>query len=159
MPQTVYIETSVPSAYVTRRRDARSLYQRQESHLWWTEQRPKYASFISQEVLGELGAGVFPGQVDALRLLQGIPMVEINEEVLAIAEVYVHQKLSPAPAGRGDSLHLALASYHEIDFLLTWNIRHLANPNKAQHLVAVNRRLALMTPTILTPDMLWVEEP
>ena len=64
----------------------------------------------------------------------------------------------PGPVGRGDSIHVALASYHEVDFLLTWNIRHLANPNKQEHLVTVNRRLALLTPTIVTPEMLWLEE-
>jgi hypothetical protein len=47
---------------------------------------------------------------------------------------------------------------HEFDFLLTWNIRHLANPNKLAHLTVVNRRLGLLTPQVVTPEMLWLEE-
>jgi hypothetical protein len=58
---------------------------------------------------------------------------------------------------RGDALHLAVASVHEFDFLLTWNIRHLANPNKVNHLAAINRRLGLLNPVIVTPEMLWLE--
>lgn len=57
----------------------------------------------------------------------------------------------------GDSFHLAFASVHEVDHLLTWNCQHLANPFKVAHITAINRRLGLLTPTILTPQML-VEE-
>jgi hypothetical protein len=57
----------------------------------------------------------------------------------------------------GDALHLAVACVHEVDFLLTWNIRHLANPNKLDHLTVINRRLGLLTPQIVTPEMLWLE--
>jgi hypothetical protein len=53
---------------------------------------------------------------------------------------------------------MEVAAYHETDYLLTWNVRHLANLDKLEHLVAINRRLALMTPRIVTPEMLWAEE-
>ncbi len=158
MKKTVYIETTVPSAYATKRTDPHALARRHDTREWWRTQRPDYECFISQEVLAELDAGDFPGRREALELVGDMPLLEINDEVQAIAEVYVRDKLMPGPAGGGDSLHLAIASYHEVDFLLTWNIRHLANPNKVEHLVALNRRLALITPAILTPDMLWAEE-
>ncbi|MCK6483433.1 MAG: hypothetical protein L6R00_04770 [Phycisphaerae bacterium] len=57
----------------------------------------------------------------------------------------------------GDATHLAVACVQEVDFLLTWNIRHLANPNKLDHLTIINRRLGLLTPQIVTPEMLWEE--
>ena len=54
----------------------------------------------------------------------------------------------------GDALHLALASYHKCDYLLTWNCKHLANPNKFKHMRIVNTSLGLYTPEITTPNQL-----
>ena len=51
----------------------------------------------------------------------------------------------------GDALHLALASYHKCEFLVTWNCVHLANANKFGHIRRVNTMLGLFTPTIATP--------
>jgi hypothetical protein len=51
----------------------------------------------------------------------------------------------------GDALHLALASYHECDFLLTWNVQHLANANKFSHIRRINALLGLFTPALVTP--------
>jgi len=51
----------------------------------------------------------------------------------------------------GDALHLALASYHKCDFLVTWNCRHLANANKFGHIRRVNTMLGLFVPTLVTP--------
>jgi len=81
----------------------------------------------------------------------------IDDEVLAVAARYVEEQLVPRDIG-GDATHLAVACAHEVDFLLTWNIRHLANPNKKEHLTRINRRLGLLTPDIVTPEMLWLEE-
>ena len=75
---------------------------------------------------------------------------------MAVARRYIQENLVPADI-RGDALHLAVACVHEMDFLLTWNIRHLANPNKTGHLTVINRRLGLLTPQIVTPEMLWME--
>jgi hypothetical protein len=54
--------------------------------------------------------------------------------------------------------HLAIACLNEVDYLLTWNCRHLANPNKIRHIQVVNMRMGLLTPILVTPQMLWVEE-
>ena len=89
--------------------------------------------------------------------MRELPRLLIDEEVIAVAERYVLEKLMPLPAG-GDALHLAAACVHECDFLLTWNIRHLANPNKLKHLTIINRRMGLLTPQIATPEMLWLED-
>jgi len=71
----------------------------------------------------------------------------------AIAEIvatYVSHRLMPTdPAG--DALHLALASYHKCDFLVTWNCQHLANANKFGHLRRINSLLGLYVPVLATP--------
>lgn len=51
----------------------------------------------------------------------------------------------------GDALHLAIASFHKIDYLLTWNCNHLANANKKKHMRIINERLRIHTPKVITP--------
>ena len=51
----------------------------------------------------------------------------------------------------GDALHLAIASFHEVDALLTWNLAHIANPNKLDFIIQINRELGLPTPELITP--------
>lgn len=58
----------------------------------------------------------------------------------------------------GDAAYLALASYHSMDILLTWNCNHLANLNKREHIRSINNRLGLLTPEIITPELLFKEE-
>ena len=157
MAETVYIETTIPSAYASQRKDAASIYRRDTTHEWWMQQRGLYELRSSQAVLTELRAGRYPGQAEAIDLVDPLPLLDITDEVLAIAELYVRHHLMPEPAS-GDGLHLALASAHEMDYLLTWNIRHLANPNKLEHMTVINRRLGLLTPVIISPEGLWVED-
>jgi hypothetical protein len=157
MAGSVYIETSVPSAYVTKRDDPASLHRRSATRDWWEQQLRLYESCISDAVVAELSEGQWPGRDEAIALVEGLPRLAIDDEVLAIAERYVLERLMPAAVG-GDALHPAVACVHECDFLLTWNIRHLANPNKLGHLTVINRRMGLLTPQIVTPEMLWLED-
>lgn len=157
MSKTVYIETTIPSAYVSRREDAGSVYRRGITHEWWTRQSTSYELRCSQAVVAELQAGNFPGQQEAVDLIALLPLFDITDETLAVAELYVRHRLMPAPA-TGDALHLALASTHEVDYLLTWNVRHLANPNKVDHMTVINRRLGLLSPVIVSPEGLWTED-
>jgi hypothetical protein len=157
MASSVYIEKSIPSAYVTTRTDPGSLHRRQVTRNWWREQLSQYNVFTSDAVLIELADGNWPGQADAIALADPLPRVEIDEEVVAVANRYIAERLVPADLA-GDATHLAAASVHSMDFLLTWNIRHLANPNKTDHLIVINRRLGLLTPVVVTPEMLRLEE-
>ena len=156
MSGQVYVETTIPSAHASTRTDPGSIYRREKTREWWTAQLSAYESSISDAVVLELGQGDWPGKLEALRLVQSLPRLEIDEEVLAVARRYVAEALVPADVG-GDALHLAVACVHEVDFLLTWNIRHPANPNKLGHLTVINRRLGLLTPQIVTPETLWLE--
>ena len=157
MSTQIYIETSVPSAYVTTRSDPGSLHRRAVTREWWDRQLPHYEAWISDNVVLELRDGDWPGQDDALRLVDPLSRLDVDAEVLGVATRYVDEKLVPGGLG-GDATHLAVACVYEMDFLLTWNIRHLANPNKLNHLMAINRRLGLLTPQIVTPEMLWLED-
>lgn len=112
----------------------------------------------SLAVIGELERGEFPGKTDALRLIERFPVEDVTEPVAEIVDAYIARKLMPNdPAG--DALHLALASFHRCDFLVTWNCQHLANANKFDHIRRVNGILGLMVPALVTPLELLAENP
>ncbi len=77
-------------------------------------------------------------------------LVEIVVEIEEIVEAYIRHKVMPNDPV-GDAMHLALASFHKCDFLLTWNCRHLANANKFGHIRRVNTLLGLYVPVLVTP--------
>lgn len=77
-------------------------------------------------------------------------MLEITTDVLEIARIYIDRLLMPGDAD-GDALHLAIASYYNMDVLMTWNRKHLANPNKFGHIDMVNGEQGLSVPLITTP--------
>jgi hypothetical protein len=79
---------------------------------------------------------------------------ELNDEIVEIAEAYRARGLMPrSPVA--DALHVALASFFRVDYLLTWNCRHIANANKARHLEELNTKMGLNTPMLITPYMLY----
>ncbi len=104
----------------------------------------------SLAVVEELERGEFPAKEDCLTLIATLPVVAIDEAILEIVQAYIHHRVMPADP-TGDALHLALASYHRCDFLVTWNCKHLANANKFGHIRRVNGLLGLFTPALVTP--------
>nr|VFJ71904.1 MAG: hypothetical protein BECKFW1821B_GA0114236_12414 [Candidatus Kentron sp. FW] len=76
--------------------------------------------------------------------------LEINDNIKRIIEVYISNYLMPKDV-LGDALHLAITSFHKIDYLLTWSCNHLANANKKKRIRMINERLRLATPEIITP--------
>ncbi len=151
---TVYLETSFVSALVTDRTDVASLYRREASRDWWANQATWHRLFVSNEVIRELSRPGFPGSSEALRWVADVPALAITDEALGLAELFVRQMVMPRPAG-GDALHVAIATVHEIDYMLSWNVRHLANPNKIKHLQQSCLRVGLVPPAIITPELLW----
>ena len=104
----------------------------------------------SVAVLDELRRGDFPGRGNAVSMLDNVEMLELEEPVFEIVEAYLAHKLMPADPF-GDALHLALASYHRCDFLVTWNCQHLANANKFGQIRRINGILGLFVPELVTP--------
>lgn len=110
----------------------------------------RYAMVTSDAVLDELRDGDYPSREPALALVAELPLLEVTPAVAEIVAGYVQHRLMPADP-TGDALHLALASYHRCDFLVTWNCLHLANANKFGHLRRVNGLLGLYVPVLATP--------
>jgi predicted nucleic acid-binding protein len=157
MRPKVYIETTIPSFYYEDRRDAASVARRNWSRQWWALAKDRFELLTSVAVLEELGNGHYPKQQKCIRLLDEVPLVVIEPEIIEVVQVYISHKVMPSdPAG--DALHLAVASHHKCDFLLTWNCRHLANANKFGHIRRINTLLGLFVPNIVTPLELLGDE-
>jgi hypothetical protein len=151
----VYLETSYFSACVWDRKDAMSLARQQESRLWWVQQRQHHELFLSAEVLAELSDPRFRNRDDALALTLGVTELALNDEVRGLAKILVRERVMPNPAEEGDAVHVAAATVHGVEYLLSWNVKHLANVNKVKHLREVCRRAGYVPPQIVTPDLLW----
>lgn len=147
----VYLETSFVSACVTDREDAASVYRRDVSLRWWREQRSRHEVVISAEVIAELSRPGFRRGLDAVELIRGLPLLDINDTVFGVAQVFVREQVMPKPVG-GDAIHVAACCVHRVDCVLSWNVRHLANPSKAAHLRVICARLGLLPSIIVTPD-------
>jgi len=153
----VYLETSFFSACVTTRTDVDSRSWKGRSLSWLKTQASKHELFISAEVVAELASPDYAQRNAALLFTAGIALLPINEEVLALAQLLVEQKVVPGPL-KGDALHVAVAAYHGMEYLLSWNVKHLANPNKRVHLARVLMYAGKAPPAIVTPEVLWEEE-
>ena len=149
----VYLETSFISACVSTREDAASVARRNTSLEWWRTQRGYHDVYVSAEVVTELDAD-WPGRTAALELARGIPAVSLTPAVATLAELLVRERVMPGPA-QGDAVHVAASIVHQMDYILSWNVRHLANLRKLRHLQAICTREGLRPPLIVVPDLLW----
>ncbi|MBU6402957.1 MAG: type II toxin-antitoxin system VapC family toxin [Verrucomicrobia bacterium] len=150
MPKRVYIETTIPSFYHNVRTEPEMVARMNWTREWWDRHRVGYDVVSSTAVLDELTARPHPRQREKLALLASVPLLDVDEEIVEIVEVYQARRVMPRDPV-GDALHLALASYYSCDILLTWNCVHLANANKFEHIRRVNVLLGLHVPLLLTP--------
>lgn len=128
MKRKVYIETSVVS-YLTARpaRTIIGVANQQITQDWWERARDGFDLLISELVVRECSAGDPDAAQKRLAALQGIPLLDINSQVRSIAIGLVTEGCVP-PNVFEDALHIAIAAVYEIDFILTWNFKHIANP-------------------------------
>jgi len=150
MSKTVYIETSVPSFFHEARSEPEMVARRAWTRQWWAVAAERYDLVTSPAVVDELERGDYASREHCLKLVEQLELLEITPAVLDVVDTYISRHVMPAdPAG--DALHLALASVHRCDFLVTWNCRHLANANKFGHIRRVNTLLGLYVPSLVTP--------
>ena len=157
MKPRVYIETTIASFYHETRLDSQIVARKEWTRQWWDEHRQEYELFTSAAVIDELETGEYPHQEEALNFVRDIPLLPITDEVIAIGNTYIRHHVMPNDP-TGDALHLAVASFYQCDFLVTWNCQHLANGNKSLHIQKINRTLRLGVPLLVTPLELLPEE-
>jgi len=148
--KSVYIETSIPSFYHEIRQEPEMVARRHWTRDWWDQCASLYRLVTSEGVIAELQEGEYETQADAVEMVAGLPRLEVVDDIADIIDVYLANHLMPRER-LGDAFHLALASYHKCDFLLTWNCTHIANANKFGHIRIINTRLGLFVPALVTP--------
>ena len=134
---TVYIETSIVSHATARpSSDANIATLQTQARDWWRIERPKFDLVTSQLVINEASSGDRAAAADRLKLLAGIPLVPITDEVRQIAAALLSASLMPATAA-ADALHVAAAAFAGVEYLLTQNCRHIANAHTLPGVYAV----------------------
>lgn len=158
MKPKVYIETSIPS-YLTawRSRDLVVAGNQETTKEWW-DRRNDFALHVSQFVLAEAASGDPNAAAARLKALEDIPEIDITEEVVSIAEKLLSDAGLPSKA-RIDALHIATAAIGGMDYLLTWNCAHIANPALRFKIETVIRSFGYEPPIICTPQELLEVHP
>lgn len=156
--QTVYLETSFIS-YLTSRpsRTIVGAAHQQITQDWWMNRRMAYDLRISELVVRECAAGNPEAAQRRLDAIAGIPRLEIDERVEQIALGLTSRGLVP-PQVAEDALHIAIAATHGVDYLLTWNFKHIANPALQYRIAGYLAELNLALPFICSPEALLGED-
>ena len=156
---TAYIETTIPSYYVARTSDSLLQAAKQAAtRKWWDQGCSDFDLFTSLETLDEASKGDSLKAADRLEMLKDIPLLPLPDEGLNLAQQLVESGIVP-PKAASDALHIAVASVHRrIDYLVTWNFKHIANPFIRDRL-----RLAVVSagfdlPVMCSPDELLQNE-
>jgi predicted nucleic acid-binding protein len=151
MKGTVYIETSVISYLASRpSRDLVVAANQRVTLEWWEAKFLMYDAYISQVVVEEASMGDPDAAKDRLGLIESIPLLELNDHVLGLASRLLKRSVLPERAVR-DALHIAVATVHGMDYLLTWNCRHIANALIRSAITGVCLSEGYETPVICTP--------
>ncbi len=154
----IYIETTIVSFYHNVRTEPEMIARQNWTQRWLDAALAGTDELVSSlAVQAELEVGEYPRQAEMLALLAKLPLLDLNESVAEAVDAYISRQVMPNnPAG--DALHLAAASFHRCDFLVTWNCRHIANANKFGHIRRVNGILGLGNPALVTPLELLGED-
>ncbi|MEQ1764731.1 MAG: hypothetical protein ABL984_16500 [Pyrinomonadaceae bacterium] len=149
MKLSLYLETTVIGAYL----DNGDPFRRDLTMRWFERELGEYRVCTSLLVRRELERIDEPHRSGYLRLLTGLENLELADEAAILAEGYIsrgifHRKFI------ADALHVALASFHKIDYVVTWNFGHLANVRKQARLRMFNTAAGFFSPSIITPEFL-----
>jgi hypothetical protein len=156
MKRKVYLETSVISYQTARPSNTVVGVAHQQITAAWWETRDQYELFISDVVLDECSGGNPEAAKRRVEVIRGIALLEITDAAIALSRTLIAHSIVPAKAAQ-DALHISVATIHGMDYLLTWNCRHIAN-------IAIQRKIAhyfesigLLLPVMCTPEELLGE--
>jgi predicted nucleic acid-binding protein len=154
MKESIYLETTVVSYYTSKpSRDIIVLAHQEITRQWWPMAMERYNVFISEIVVEEASFGDTEAAKRRLMELKDFPHLELSDKIEEITQVYMDRLDIPEKSFR-DAAHLAVASVHNIDYLVTWNCAHLANGEIIKKLMKINKSFGIYTPIICTPEEL-----
>jgi len=150
--ETVYIETTVVSFLRKNSSASADSVQRQRlTWAWWNQCRHRYDLVTSQYVLDEASMGRPELARERSNYLAAIPLVPLNDQIGETAELIIARAILP-PDAIVDALHIASAAVNGVDYLLTWNCKHIANPMILPRVFRALDDCGLPFPVICTPE-------
>ncbi len=151
---TVYIESTVISYYAaTRTRDLILAAHQEITHEWWEGVLPKLDAYVSQIVFDEISRGDADAAQRRLTAVSEFKVPAMTVDVASLADTYFGALDIPQKA-RNDSLHMALAVYHGMDYLVSWNCTHISSGRVRNVVARINDQRGYQTPIICTPEEL-----
>ena len=147
---SVYVKTTIPSFLVARvSSDGELAFKQAVTRTWWDRHRHRYELVTSEVVLAEAGSGNAAMAAQRLLSMGGVRVLAASPEVDFIASELIRRRLLPAKA-RLDAVHVAYAAVYQVQFLATWNCRHLANTKIRSAIKALFGELDKHVPVICT---------
>ncbi|MFZ2655107.1 MAG: type II toxin-antitoxin system VapC family toxin [Victivallales bacterium] len=154
MKESVYVETSVISYLVARpSRDLVVAAHQQITREWWEKNLRNFDVYVSPYVIGEISLGNPEYAELRMKSISGFLELEITPMVEKLAEKYFKTLNIPEKA-KLDCFHLAISAVHGIDYLISWNCKHIVNARVKRDLESVNFDLDIRSPMICTPEEL-----
>jgi len=156
MNPKIYVETSIIS-YLTARPSKHLIVaaNQQLTQEWWETNSSQFDLYVSRLVIEEASAGDETAAKKRLSIIDPLPLLDITEEALNLANRFIETELLPQKASR-DAAHIAIAAYHGMDYLLTWNCRHLANATLRNDITRICQSVGYESPVICTPQELII---
>ncbi|UIE38387.1 type II toxin-antitoxin system VapC family toxin [Leptodesmis sichuanensis] len=151
MSETVYIETSI-LGYLTARpsRDIVVAANIEITREWWETRRNAFQLYASQAVIKETSQGDAEIASQRLEIIRDLALLDLNQSVLDLAEQFLERSSLPAKADV-DAVHIAAATVHGMDYLLTWNCKHIANAQIQRKLAEISLDFGYELPILCTP--------
>lgn len=147
----MYLDTTILSSYWYEGADVLSIGRRITTRDWWDSERSRFSLWASSVTEDELGAGNYPRQAEALAMAQRLKFLPMLISARAFAEWLIQRHVVPE-SKPGDALQMAIAVAHRMDYLLTWNYAHLANPVAQAQLEAACREADQRAPLLVSPE-------
>lgn len=157
MKSKVYIETSI-IGYLTSRptRDLITVANQQLTREWWEEEREKYDLFVSTLVIDEISGGDKTAAMERRNVLGDCKVLLATEEAVVLGQEIIEKYFLPAKS-LVDAIHIALSAIYEMDYLLTWNCKHIANATTRGRVTEFLRDKGYKNIIICTPQELQGE--
>lgn len=157
MQPTVYIETTIPSLLTAwPSGDLQIAAQQVATRDWWETRRGDFELYVSPEVLDEASRGNAEAARLRLEAVANLPVLAVTDDVEELTRRILATGLIPPRATR-DAAHIAFASVHGMDFLLTWNCRHIHNAMISRRLSGVCAAMGFTLPVLCTPRELMTQ--
>ena len=152
--ETVYLETTIVGHIAGRDHpDPVVAARQQKTPGWWRDEATRYEVFISQLVLEECSEGDPSAAAERLEFIKDLDLLESSDEVDDLADALIAGKAVPTSEPR-DAFHIAIAAVNGVNFLLTWNYKHIANATLRGRIEQICRDAGFEPPIICTPDEL-----